>query len=282
MNYVYAYGYLSLSNSVINITDSTTTYIYFYGTSSARGTRITVDNTATAYIYCYGADSCNDVTSVECVDGGNDCSYSFQCSISGPRTEYCDSSTYYSIFDKDTTLPDIEDSIVDVSDFDNSVFICNNSEIANYTFFYCNTYYSGGDDICSDSIISSDADPICCGGSYGCITPNILETSGEGSNGIIRCDGENSCTNTNEIRALNGADLFFTGNNAATYVNISTTDEYNVYCTAYYSCGYSLLMNINNLYCNGDDSCYNAELILNVNNVYIYGNNGAYSASLHN
>ena len=71
--------------------------------------------------------------------------------------------------------------------------------------------------------------------------------------------------------------IYFSGSHAAYDTSIITTiatkdeNEYSIYCTAPFSCGYKILQTANNLYCVGWNSCVYTNLIQFINNVWMYG-----------
>ena len=103
----------------------------------------------------------------------------------------------------------------------------------------------------------------------------------------VRCDGSYSCNDIEGyILAENGGDIFASGyrsifgSSSDELTIISTTKQYNIYCSGESSCESKQIENADNLYCLGVSSCSSAYLIRNINNVWMYGSDSGSSAKI--
>ena len=142
---------------------------------------------------------------------------------------------------------------------------------------------------------------ICCTGDLSCgrgstgldiLNAYATLTAAQISHGqttAIRCDGDVSCTGSNTISgrkikliASSGGNIYLTGNVAA-YRSplITTTWDYDIFCTGYYSCRLATsIQHMNNLFCNGYQSCYQSTISF-ATNIWFYGGFSGYYATIN-
>ena len=131
---------------------------------------------------------------------------------------------------------------------------------------------------------------VCCSGYQSCEDAQnitVVESQNNNYNISIRCDAYRACriTSTHSRSGFviasqgnNAGNMYFTAYMAAYDQTgdkiriISTTYEYDIFCTGSSSCRNQHIIRYgNNLYCTAHAACYNVDLISNFNNVYAYG-----------
>lgn len=280
---VYAYGTLSLANSVLYNSDASVSY-HFSGFESGCNTTILCGDGYTCSIY-YIAGGCKRLI-INCVD---ECMINLYCIYAEFDENYCPGG--YRI------LADINIDIIKMPSLVNTTM----STLENSDNSLCNgSYYCGDykDSKCINENLISLQSPICCDGSYACTNATIDIDIDIDMNETpfvfgVRCDGSSSCYGTTSIRS--SGDVYMTGydNYGLNVIETINSDSesysysYNssIFCTGYLSCQYHFIRNAYNLYCTGSESCIFSQLISNIINVFGCGykfNEGASFESIEN
>lgn len=176
---IYGNGYLSLLNSTIY--SNNTISIFLYGKSSGKNMNLICGVGITCTVNCYG-NACNNDENISytCSNGiSTNCTINFDCfsaenSILCPDTmiivttptvdtvnEYLDSLNFSTSLELELSSPDLLN--IELSNYDNSVNICNDSSSYN-----CKDYKQCQNGNSMELTKYNDSGTICCTAAYGC------------------------------------------------------------------------------------------------------------------
>lgn len=298
-----ANGFASAFNTTFESLESGARY-NFYGITSAHSAKIICNHGHICQINCWGT-SCNNLT---LITKGN-ASFDIDC-FSATKSDACPNGydlesllTQYGI-EESQFLPDLLSSNVSLrlSSFENSYNTCypdldivNSINCDDWQECYAqpiDTTITLPNTSHTTDIDSQQMVGVCCTAYEGCrlatdILINLTNTEPHlYSASVIRCDGGYSCNSVNSgIDAMNGGNMYFTGYWSAAYGDhITTTQDYDIFCTGDSSClGVGTIQNAQNLYCLGVSSCYNVDTIENIKqSVWSYGSQTTRFAIIRN
>ena len=276
----YISGHMAAYKAVFKSLKATNYATYeFYGTESGKHAVILCRDNTYCTVNCYG-NACNDLT-LKCGDDKYDdtgnCTFHIDCRYA-EKSNICPDRDSFSSYGFMYSIPSLEDTVM--SDKNNSEYACQNSTNPN-------TIVCGDVLECSNEKSLDTRDtvaPICCTGTYGCYNVTNITSCTDSNHSrsernydvAIRCDGYKSCDDIKStIKAINGGNIYLSGAYTAfddeKIAVIETTNDYDIYCTAVYSCRYKILKNAKNVYCVGKEACYYVTLISNVYTVWSYG-----------
>ena len=256
----------------------------FVGGYSGYNATIYCENGAKCFIECFG-NGCNNLRVVTSDNSTSETN----CTLAEKSNICLDEYDY----DLDLVL-NILNSNMDI-DIDSSNFIPNLIDTSMSTFensfATCMSNVKGAQ-MCEDylqctsrSVDTSDTlSPICCLADSGCsniptiesVSTDIDLNSISVNDSIIRCDGEESCTNVEEIV---GSDIYITATGAGSSTNsiVPVGDrKFDVFITGQYAAmNVNQIQNVRHLYCMGYMSCFGIDIIEEIRNAFVYSAEGA-------
>ena len=253
-------------NSIFYSTKSGT--YHFDGPQSGDNTTIICGNDHACTIHCDNS-GCNNLSLI--CDGS--CNLIILCSDDAEKSDICPDGVIMTNNNTNSSyLPYLVPTPFDQV-YENSVTLCYTPRT---NAIQCDAYRQCRDTNSLDT--TNIIAPICCTSYRACYTANDIKTEillnsnmTIGNDIAIRCDGSNSCYTVDQIHAQNGGDIYLSGSYSSYKSIIETTQNYNIFCTAYHSCFSSSLKNANNTYCSGYRACKET-LLFDMNNVWMYGN----------
>ena len=209
--------------------------IDFYGRASGYNATIWCGYGHNCTVICH-QDACNNLQ-LYCLDGDDEtCTYYIDCYYAQQSINCPDG--YPNIDDLNLQLPNILDTVM--STYDNSVISCNSSNSSLTNAINCGDYQE-----CQEDIITNQENkgPICCTAGQFCMNASYLSTridlNSSDINGVaIRCDGDDSCNAVNNVTfAVNGGDIYFSGNNAGNQVSrvVGQYGKTDIFCNSFFS-----------------------------------------------
>ena len=252
-NDAYFDGYLSGQNTdIISRGDIT---VHFEAPGAGYKATITCNNGHTCTINCY-TDACDEL------EWGGIGAITISCADGAHKSDACpngkDISSKYL-----TDLPRFEENGIN----EYNVNPCDDSSTTRCSD-YRECYYWDN--------VTNIHGAVCCSGEESCDhaqvnTINATDVSIANNKTAIVCDGYKACE-YGSLVAKNGGNIYLSGELAGRSADITTENEYDIYCTAKESCFDAEINKAGNVYCIGSLACSIVEYISNIaNNIYLYG-----------